>query len=234
MPRDRIKITREDATGFEGEPKRDRETSTLKPLDEKALASFVQRKHVTEAAHEQPVTPPDPPRSTGDHADSDAAGDDAEDTQRLDSQPAADVAVAPSGLRNAELAGDLAELVVPPRARSVGTLHLTLRLRVLNRHVAAINTLAAQGIKPDVVLRKAYGRLPPIRFEPNYVPRVAEPSGPVAWNHRVTVTVVKATLQAIEAQVRDGASAPRSHLLLGQIERAWFACVDDTIKELSK
>ncbi|MFC0199644.1 hypothetical protein [Paracoccus rhizosphaerae] len=232
MPRDRIKTTREDATGFEGEAKRAREKSTLKPLDETALANFVQRKHLTEAAHEQPVTPPDPPRSTGDHADSDAAGG-AEDTHRLDGQPAADVAAAPSGQRNTELGGDLAELVVPPRARSGETLHLTLRLRVLNRHVEAMNTLAAQGIKPDVVLRQAYGCLPPIRFEPHYVPRVAEPSGPVAWNHRVTVTVVKATLQAIEAQVRDGASAPRSHLLLGQIERAWFACVDDTIMELS-
>ena len=123
---------------------------------------------------------------------------------------------------------------MPPRAKSVGTLHLTLRLSVLNRHVPALNTLAEQGIEPDAVLRTAYSRLPPVRFEPRYVPRVAEPSGPVAWNHRVTVTVMKETLQAIEAQVRNGASAPRSHLLLGQIERAWFACLEDTMRELSK
>lgn len=233
MPRDRIKTTREDATGFEEKPKGVRNKSILKPLDQSALASFPKRKPVTKAADEQSVTPPDQPKSIGDHADSDAAVG-LTVTQGLDVQPAADEAGGWSRPQDGALADGLAELVVPPRARSAGTLHLTLRLRVLNRHVPAMNTLAAQGIKPDTVLRKAYRRLPPARFEPHYVPRVAEPSGPVAWNHRITVTVIETTLQAIEAQVRDGASAPRSHLLLGQFERAWFASLEDTIKELSK
>ena len=46
--------------------------------------------------------------------------------------------------------------------------------------------------------------------------------------------VKKEILQAIQDQVLNGAEAPRSSLIVGQIERAWFACVDDTIKELSK
>lgn len=233
MPRDRIKTTREDATGFEEKPKGARKGSILKPFDQGALASFAKRKPVTKAADEQSVTPPDQPKSQGDYADSDAAVGLTE-TQGLDVQPAADEAGGRSGPQDEALADGLAELVVPPRTRSAGTLHLTLRLRVLHRHVPAMNMLAGQGIKPDTVLRKAYSRLPPVRFEAPYVPRVAEPSGPVAWNHRVTVTVMKETLQAIEAQVRNGASAPRSHLLLGQIERAWFSSLDDTIKELSK
>ncbi|WP_103174600.1 hypothetical protein [Paracoccus sp. SY] len=232
MPRDRIKTTREDATGFEEKPKGARKESILKSLDQGAVASFAKRKPVTKAADEQSVTLLDQPKSEGDHADSDAAVG-LTDTQSLDVQPAADEAGG-SGPQDGALADGLAELVVPPRTRSAGTLHLTLRLRVLHRHVPAMNMLAGQGIKPDTVLRKAYGRLPPFRFEPHYVPRVAEPSGPVAWNHRMTVTVLKTTLQAIEGQVRDGASAPRSHLLLGQIERAWFSSLDDTIKELSK
>lgn len=233
MPRDRIKTTREDATGFEEKPKGAWKGSILKPFDQGALANFAKRKPVTKAADQQSVTPPDQPKSQGDHADSDAAVGLTE-TQGLDVQPAADEAGGRSGPQDGALANGLAELVVPPRTRSAGTLHLTLRLRVLHRHVPAMNMLAGQGIKPDTVLRKAYRRLPPARFEPQYVPRVAEPSGPVAWNHRVTVTVMKTTLQAIEAQVRDGASAPRSHLLLGQIERAWFASLEDTMKELSK
>ncbi|MDQ1902233.1 hypothetical protein RAH32_17565 [Paracoccus sp. WLY502] len=233
MPRDRIKTTREDATGFEEKPKGARKRSILKPFDHGALASFAKRKRVTKTADEQSVTPPDQPKSKGDHRDSDAAVGLTE-TQDLDVQPAADEAGEWLDPQNGAPANGLAELVVPPRAKSADTLHLTLRLRVLNRHVPALNRLATQGIKPDTVLRKAYSRLPPIRFEVHYVPRVAEPSGPVTWNHRVTVTVMKGTLQAIEAQVRDGANAPRSHLLLGQIERTWFASLEDTIKELSK
>jgi hypothetical protein len=233
MPRDRIKTTREDATGFEEKPQGARTKSILKPLDQGALASFAKRKRGTKAAHGEPVTPPDQPKSEGDHAGSNAAVG-LTGPQGLDAQPAADKAGGRSGPPDGAWADGLAELVVPPRAKTADTLHLTLRLRVLNRHVPALNRLAAQGIKSDAVLRKAYGRLPPIRFEPHYAPRVAELSGPVAWNHRITVTVMKATLQAIEAQVRNGASAPRSHLLLGQIERAWFSSLDDTIKDLSK
>ncbi len=233
MPRDRIKTTREDATGFEEKPKGARKGSILKPLDQSALGSFAKHKPVTKAAHEQSATLSDQPNPEGDHADSDAAVGLTE-AQGLDVQPAADEAGGWSGPQDGALTDGLAELVVPPRTKSAGTLHLTLRLRVLHRHVPAMNMLAGQGIKPDTVLRKAYGRLPPLRFEPHYVPRVAEPSGPVAWNHRMTVTVLKTTLQAIEGQVRDGASAPRSHLLLGQIELAWFASLEDTIKELSK
>ena len=91
MQRDRIKTTREDATGFENGPKDPRKESILKPLDQGAVASFAKRKRVTKTADEQPVTPPDQPKSKGDHPDSDAAVGLTE-TQGLDVQPAADEA----------------------------------------------------------------------------------------------------------------------------------------------
>lgn len=231
MPRDRIKTTREDATGFEVGAKGRRKQPILKPIDQDALNTFAARRRVAKAAPEQPVTHSAAPlqdeqATFQDHGSANAlAAKIPAVADPSDSQPDPETAPSASGL---------VDLVVPPRAKSAGTLHLTLRLRVLNRHVAALSTLAEQGIEPAVVLRTAYRRLPDIRFEPRYVPRVAEPSGPVAWNHRVTVTVKKDTLQAIEAQVRNGASAARSHLLLGQIERAWFASLEDTMKELSE
>ena len=49
--------------------------SVLQSLDETALANFAKRKHMTETAHEQPVTPSDHPDSSRAHADSDADED---------------------------------------------------------------------------------------------------------------------------------------------------------------
>ncbi|MCZ0963106.1 hypothetical protein [Paracoccus benzoatiresistens] len=233
MPRDRIRTTREDATGFEDGVKGRRKEPILKPLDQSALATFAKRKRVAEAAQEPPVAPTDQSQPPGDHAGNDADGE-ARGAQGSGVPPGADEAGSRPEPKDGALASGLSDLVVPPRTRSADTLQLTLRLRVLNRHVPAMNALAEKGIKPDKVLRKAYRRLGTIRFEPRYVPRVEEPSGPVGWNHRLTVAVKKETLQAIEAQVRDGASAPRSHLLLGQIERTWFASLEDTMKELSE
>lgn len=131
--------------------------------------------------------------------------------------------------------GTLHELVVPPRSNSQpGSVPLTLRLRVLPQHAAALRELETRGIWRARVLRAAFTAMPTVSFVPRYIPQLSQRSGSADYSYRFNARISIETLRAIQDQVRNGEAAPRSTLLLGQIEPAWFASLDHMIKESLK
>lgn len=235
MARELIKTTREDATGFH-KPKKSSRESILKPLDETAVNSFTQKRQrilgtppeKTDLPAEQPTHANAPQAQAAEESDMLLPPKDANTEGKSDPRPAS------SEVTPAKTSHELVDLVVPPRAKVSKALPLTLRLRVLERHVAPLEKLQSVGVDVEDVMKAARHKLPAIKFEPRYVPQVAEPSGFGGWGCRLNTRINPETLQAIQAQVRGGETAPRSTLLLGQIEPAWFSNLDQAIKDFSK
>ena len=232
MARERIRTTREDATGFEEGVTGVRKPSILKPFNQDALEAFNKRKKASAAPSE-----PQPTQSASTETALPAASErpqlPADDTP-VQQAPVVEATETKLEETSAPTAPSLATIVLPPRAKPNRGVKVDVRLRLLVRQVEPMKKVVERGFDPGDVLRRAYSRLPDIRIEPRYIPQVQEPSGPSEWNYRTSIAVKKEILQAIEDQVLNGAEAARSSLVVGQIERTWFACVDDTIKELSK
>lgn len=235
MARELIKTTRQDATGFH-KPKKAARESILKPLDEGAVNSFRQkRQRVLGTPPEKTDVPAEEPtRTNAPQAQVAEEGDMPMSPKDADKEGKSDPRLAPSEVTLAKTSHGLVDLVVPPRAKVSKGLPLTLRLRVLNRHVAPLEKLQSVGVNVEDVMKAALSRLPTIKFEPRYVAQVAEPSGAGGWGCRLNTRIKPETLEAIQAQVRGGATAPRSNLLLGQVEPLWFSSLDQTIKDFSK
>lgn len=236
MARERMKITRPDQTGFgksvqAGRPK-------LGAINPEAIKGFkqpaAQAPEPSSQAMEQPVAdlPADP-------------GTAPIPQQTVDAEPAKAPPPAPSTLtarpeterkkREKPVDSGLVELVLPPRSQAGrNPVQITLRLRALARHVPPLQELEARGFPREAVLRSAFKNMPKIRFEPRYVPQVQEVSAGNEWAWRFSPGVSPDVLSQIAAQVRDGDKAPRSALLLGQVEPGWFASLDETIERLLK
>lgn len=241
MARELIRTTREDATGFH-KPKKSTQTSILKPLDESAVKAFAEQRQ------RELASPSVPEQSKADKSVSKAENDAAMVTGRASESAASQVDTPdveePSDMAEQKLPASndaqndpekgLVDLVVPPREKGPKAHQITLRLRVLKRHAEPLAKLETAGVDCEAVLLAAFRRIPAIKFQPRYIAQVLEPSGPAKWNYRVNTRISAETLHAIEAQVRGGDKAPRSALLLGQIEPAWFASLDNTIKEFLK
>ncbi len=235
MARELIKTTREDATGFH-KPKKPARDSILKPLDESAVNAFAQKRQRTAetdpaAGREQPEEP------KGSYVSQTGASKKPitpSPRKNADTVNKADLDQGTDKNTPAETAFELVDLVVPPRDRAPKALPVTLRLRVLKRHVAPLVKLQSAGLDVEDLMKAALRRLPAIKFEPRYVPQVAEPSGAGGWGYRLNTRIKPETLEAIQAQVRGGATAPRSKLLLGQVEPLWFSTLDQTIKDYLK
>lgn len=231
MARQLIKTTREDATGFH-KPKKAARESILKPLDENAVNAFTQKR-------QQVVEPPRPAAEmqsedavSTEGTPAPAPNDDRSPVTPEDTAPTSNPADEKEAAPDAAV--ELVDLVVPPRKRNSTTFSITLRLRVLERHVEPLTKLQSSGVDVQGIMRSAFNQLSKVTFEPRYVAQVAEASGAGGWSLRTTVAVKSETLQAIQAQVRGGAKAPRSKLLLGQVEPAWFSSLDQTIKDYMK
>lgn len=245
MARERIKVTRPDATGFDEviKPVRDRSDFTTLKVD--SIDAFEKKRRQPEQVQE--------PVSTCDaSAESIKTGKEAKTLQEPVSESAGDPRPATSLARKESVSKDekgdrpgksapprvekneLVELSLPPRRRPDGYINFSLRLRVLGRHAEALKALEDNGVDVRDVFRTAYRSIPPVNFIPRYVPQVAEPSGPGKYSYRIGPPVLQSTIKAIEAQVRGGANASRASLLLGQIEPVWFEKLDLTIKEYTK
>lgn len=236
MARERMKITRPDQTGFgksvqTGRPK-------LGAIDPEAIKGFKQpaakAPELNPQTTEQPVTdlPPDPETAPVPQP-------------KVGAEPGKVPPPAPSTLsappemerkkREKPVESGLAELVLPPRSQAGrNPIQITLRLRALERHVPPLQELEARGFPREAVLRSAFKNMPKVRFEPRYVPQVQEVSAGNEWAWRFSPGVSPDVLSQIAAQVRDGDKAPRSALLLGQVEPDWFASLDETIERLLK
>ncbi len=236
MARERMKITRPDQTGFgksveTGRPK-------LGAINPEAIKGFKQpgakAPGLNPQTTEQPVA---------------ELPSDAETVPvpqpKVDAEPGKVPPPAPSTLsappemerkkREKPVDSGLAELVLPPRTQAGrNPVRISLRLRVLARHVPLLEELESQGFPRETVLRTAFNRMPKVNFEPRYVPQVQEVSGGNEWIWRFGPGVSPDVLSQIAAQVRDGDKAPRSALLLGQVEPGWFASLDETIERLLK
>lgn len=245
MARNRIKVTREDATGFDKvvKPVRDRtDYTTLKP---DALEAFEKKRRPsiqTQSTHEKAT-------ETGHHQSDDKAPlhQEAQTRENMSLQqpvakPSVDKPGAEQGLKadgsiQPDMKTDAVETVdlcLPPRGRPKNVKSISLRLRVLKRHVEPLSKLEAAGVELSNVFRIAYRRMPTVRFEARYIPQVAEPSGPARLSHYIRPAVEIEVINAIESQVRGGKSASRASLLLGQLEPVWFSNLDNAIKEFSK
>ncbi|MBM3603283.1 MAG: hypothetical protein FJX25_00675 [Alphaproteobacteria bacterium] len=247
MARERIKVTRADSTGFDEvvKPVRDRSDYTTLKVD--AIEAFENKRKASDKgsktkdqSQEDEVSAKADTGSVEIPKPATHVPDESEDKASL-SQPAKNARVEaptkPKGSDNVEAdteANTLLDLALPPRRRADGYINLSLRLRVLERHVDALKSLEDNGIDVSDVFRVAYRSLPTVDFSPHYVPQVAEPSGPGKYAYRVRPAVRQQTISAIEKQVRGGANASRASLLLGQIEPAWFAKLDLVIKEFTK
>ncbi|WP_167550428.1 hypothetical protein, partial [Paracoccus marcusii] len=108
------------------------------------------------------------------------------------------------------------------------------RLCATKPHAAALERLEANGIPRATVLKAAYANMPEITIEPRYVPQSTEASGGAEWSHRITTKIEQKTVRDIAATVKNGSKAPKSALVLGQIEPAWFSALDTTIKEFDE
>lgn len=235
MARELIKTTREDATGFH-KPKKSARESILKPLDESAVNSFTQKRQrvLGTPPEKTDVSPENPERANALQAQAAKEGDTASPSKDANTEGKSNPVVASSEATPDQTSHGLVDLVVPPRSKVSKALPLTLRLRILQRHVAPLEKLHSVGVDVENVMKAAHLNLPAIKFEPRYVPQVAEPSGFGGWGCRLNTRINPETLQAIQAQVRGGETAPRSTLVLGQIEPAWFSSLDQAIKDFSK
>ena len=236
MARDRLKFTRPDQTGFGKSVKTRRPALSTIELD--AIESFKAAPgDLPEATEPTKETPPPSPGSAKD-AEPQQERKLTTERRRQGVESGLDMATessSPASRTARKDKHDLAELVLPPRsANDRNAIYVTLRLRVLARHVAGLRELEARGVPREAVLRSAFRTMPKIRIKPQYVPQVQEPSGANEWAHRYSQAVLPDTLEAIAAQVRGGDRAPKSALILGQIEPLWFAKLDDTIEKLMK
>lgn len=239
MAREPIKTKRLDGTGFNTTVKATKPV----PLDEAALSSFKRRPNtasptpmvVDNAA--APAPAPVIPESTDASATVDTpvveapAAPTAVDDKRSE-QPAPKPRIS-SQQKPAPQKGKM-HLVRPTRSTLPNTMHVTVRLRALKRHVPDLKELEMQGFPRSTVLNSAFNTLQTPVYEPQYVPQSSEPSAPVEWARRATLTVPVDVISAIEEQVIDGDKAPRTALILGQIEPAWFEALDSTIARLMK
>lgn len=236
MARERMKITRPDQTGFgksvqSGRPK-------LGAINPDAIKGFKQ------PAAKAPE--PSPPATEPPAADLPPAPETKPVPQHMvDAAPGKAPPRAPSSLsvppeterkkREKPVDSGLAELMLPPRSQAGrNPIQITLRLRALARHVPLLQELESQGFPREAVLRTAFKNMPKVRFEPRYVPQVQEVSAGNEWAWRFSPGVSPDVLSQIAGQVRDGDKAPRSALLLGQVEPGWFASLDETIERLLK
>lgn len=245
MARNRIKVTREDATGFDKvvRPVRDRsDYTTLKP---DALDAFEKKR--------RPSIQPQSPDGTTSETDSHESKIEnplhqevltgegmplqepvvQQTVDKSDDEPGVKVDSSSKYDRTPDAAGKV-DLRLPPRGRPKNLKSISLRLRVLNRHVEPLSRLEAAGVDLGNVFRTAYRGMPDVRFEARYIPQVSEPSGPARLSYYIRPTVELEVINAIESQVRGGKSASRASLLLGQVEPAWFSHLDNAIKEFSE
>lgn len=245
MARERIKVTRPDATGFDEviRPVRDRSDFTTLKMD--SIEAF-EKKRKQSSQNQDPAVATD---SAADKTETDA-GTGQVQKFALGSASDSELETRPSQTENSSSSvkgaktdniaaasvetDELVELRLPPRRRPDGFINLSLRLRVLARHVEALRKLEDKGVDLREVFRAAYRSIPPVNFIPRYVPQVAEPSGPGKYSYRIGPPVLQTTITTIEGQVRGGANASRASLLLGQIEPVWFEKLDITIREYMK
>lgn len=236
MARERMKITRPDQTGFgksvqTGRPK-------LGAINPEAIKSFKQPAAKAPEPSPQPMDqpvadlPPGPETASVPQKTVDA------EPEKLRPSVLSTLTTRPGTERKKQenpVNSGLAELVLPPRTQAGrNPIQITLRLRALARHVPLLQELESQGFPREVILRTAFKNMPKVRFEPRYVPQVQEVSAGNEWAWRFSPGVSPEVLSQIAAQVRDGDKAPRSALLLGQVEPDWFAALDETIERLLK
>ena len=245
MARNRIKVTREDATGFDKvvRPVRDRsDYTTLKP---DALEAFEKKRRPSI----QPQSAHGTTTETDSH-ESESRTPLLQEAKKGEGMPLQEPVVQPTvdkldaepgvntdGSAQFDMTPDAAgkvDLRLPPRGRPKNLKSISLRLRVLNRHVEPLSRLEAAGVDLGNVFRTAYRGMPDVRFEARYIPQISEPSGPARLSYYIRPTVELEVINAIESQVRGGKSASRASLLLGQVEPAWFSHLDNAIKEFSE
>ncbi|QDA36020.1 hypothetical protein E4191_17940 (plasmid) [Paracoccus liaowanqingii] len=227
MARERIKTLRPDATGFGKAVTAGSQRPELGTISDDAINSF----------KAQPAVAPPALESTNRDGDMGHAHAEPDVTQKEVEQASSsgDRETGPSPKAKANPSPHrLAHLVVPRRAGSKPGAPHTLRLRVLQRHADALERLEAEGTPRATVLKAAYANMPTITIEPRYVPQSMEVSGPAEWSHRITMKVEPQVIRAIAATVRNGNKAPKSALLLGQIEPAWFSSLDAMIKDYTE
>jgi hypothetical protein len=227
MARERIKTLRPDATGFGKTVTSGQSRPQLGTISDDAIESFKARSAATPAA----VEPTDhknreDTRQSEPIEPSKSQERNSSDVQREPDQPTKEKPRMPSNR--------LASLVVPQRAGSKPGSPYSLRLRVLQRHADALEKLEAHGIPRATVLKTAYANMPEITIEPRYVPQSTEASGGAEWSHRITTKIEQKTVRDIAATVKNGSKAPKSALVLGQIEPAWFSALDATIQEFEE
>lgn len=232
MAREPIKTIRPDATGFGKSVTTGTKRPQLGTISDEVINSFKARAAETLPASEVPAPEQAvPERDMGQTTvGSDARVTEVEQTPsstKRETNPTPKIKAGPASER-------LVSLVVPLRAGSKPGAPYTLRLRVLERHADAMEKLEAQGIPRTSVLKAAYANMPAITIEPRYVPQSTEVSGAAEWSHRITVKVEPQVIRAIAATVRNGNKAPKSALLLGQIEPAWFSSLDLVIKDYAE
>lgn len=235
MARERLRVKRQDSTDFGKAVKSSR--PSLQEIDIAALENFSkpaapepkpddQKLSKAEAHSEDVQTPAKSEPAAGSSNDDKAAKtqEPEQKTRKADRQ------------RNAEASDDgLVDLVIPPRARrAADKISISLRLRVLERHVPDLQELEERGFTRGTVFKAAFNRMPKISFEPRYVPQVQEPSGRSEFSLKWTPSVPVQTINSIAKQVRDGDQAPKTALIMGQVEPAWFAALDATIERLLK
>ena len=245
MPRERITVTRPDATGFDVviKPVRDRCDYTTRKVE--AIEAFEKKRKASTQNDKLKIPSNDSTHTTQAESGIESkpasniviSSEDEKNHPQAIEEVKAKVRPKPETSRKLEsdaVTESLLDLTLPPRRRPDGYLNISLRLRVLDRQVNDLQNLEANGVDMNELFRAAYRTLPPIIFNPRYVPQVAEPSGPARYAYRIRPAVLQQTIKAIEAQVRGGENASRASLLLGQIEPAWFAKLDLTIKEFMK
>ena len=227
MARERIKTLRPDATGFGKTVTSGQGRPQLGTISEDAIESFKAKSAATPATVEPTVhTSREDTRQSEPTEPSKAPERNPLDVQREPDQPTKEKPRMPSNR--------LASLVVPQRAGSKPGSPYSLRLRVLQRHADALEKLEAHGIPRATVLKAAYANMPEIKIEPRYVPQSTEASGGAEWSHRITTKIEQKTVRDIAATVKNGSKAPKSALVLGQIEPAWFSALDATIQEFEE
>lgn len=227
MARERIKTLRPDATGFGKTVTSGQGRPQLGTISEDAIESFKAKSAATPAAVEPTVHTSREDTSQSEPTEPSKAPErNPLDVQREPDKTTKEKPRMPSNR--------LASLVVPQRAGSKPGSPYSLRLRVLQRHADALERLEANGIPRATVLKAAYANMPEITIEPRYVPQSTEASGGAEWSHRITTKIEQKTVRDIAATVKNGSKAPKSALILGQIEPAWFSALDTTIKEFDE
>lgn len=254
MPRERLQVLSPDSTGFSGKVKR----TKPQPLNDTAFDALKNHRQIDDPAKTEglarsddlsPYTTEHPPSVNAllDEAKTQTSGERGEaessvtetavekpEPPRADKSDQAAVEKKQNPTTEEKPSVAQVRLVKPPRASVAKGTVVALRLRALNRHVALLKQLEENGFERSSVLNSAFNSLPSFHFEPKYVPQVSEPSAPQEWARRTTVRVPGDVLRAIERQVIDGDKAPRTALIVGQIEPAWFEALDNTIARLMK